>query len=60
MTNATRNEGKRAVVAEILRTLSARQPVAVVIEDVHWAGPLILAHLAGLRPPWRTAEGCLS
>ncbi len=46
MANATRNEGKRAVVAEILRSLSAKQPVAVVIEDIHWAGPLILAYLA--------------
>ena len=59
MTNATRNEGKRTVVAELLRTLSAKQPVAVVIEDIHWAGPLILAHLAKMAGALAESRGLL-
>jgi class 3 adenylate cyclase/tetratricopeptide (TPR) repeat protein len=59
MANATRNEGKRAVVADILRSLSAKQPVAVVIEDVHWAGPLILAYLARIAATLADCRGLL-
>ncbi len=59
MSNATRNEGKRAALAEILLTISARQPVAIVIEDVHWAGPLILAHLARIAATLADCRGLL-
>jgi class 3 adenylate cyclase/tetratricopeptide (TPR) repeat protein len=46
MTNAIRNEGKRTTLAELLRAASAEQPLAVIVEDIHWADPLSLAHLA--------------
>ena len=46
MSNATRNEGKRKLVGDLLRHVSARKPIVVVIEDIHWADPLILAHLS--------------
>jgi class 3 adenylate cyclase/tetratricopeptide (TPR) repeat protein len=46
MDNATRNEGKRTVVADLLRRISAKKPVVVIVEDVHWADPLVLTHLA--------------
>jgi class 3 adenylate cyclase/tetratricopeptide (TPR) repeat protein len=59
MSNATRNEGKRTVIAEILLTLSAKQPVVVVFEDVHWAGPLILAHLAKIAATLADCRGLL-
>jgi class 3 adenylate cyclase/tetratricopeptide (TPR) repeat protein len=59
MTNATRNEGKRAVVADLLRAISAKQPIAVVIEDIHWAGPLILAHLAKIAATLADSRGLL-
>jgi class 3 adenylate cyclase/tetratricopeptide (TPR) repeat protein len=59
MTNATRNEGKRAVVADLLRTLSVKQPVAVIIEDIHWASPLILAHLAKIAATLVDSRGLL-
>ena len=46
MTNATRNEGKRAVLAELLQARAVKQPLVLIVEDIHWADPLILAHLA--------------
>jgi class 3 adenylate cyclase/tetratricopeptide (TPR) repeat protein len=46
MTNAVRNEGKRTLVGDLLRHVSARQPIVVVVEDIHWADPLILVHLS--------------
>ena len=59
MTNATRNEGKQKVVAHLLRVLSAEQPVALVIEDIHWADPLILAHLATMAATVANCPGLL-
>jgi class 3 adenylate cyclase/tetratricopeptide (TPR) repeat protein len=55
MDNATRNEGKRTVVADLLRRVSAESPVVVVVEDVHWANPLMLTHLARIAA---TAAEC--
>ena len=46
MDNATRNEGKRTLVADLTRRVSAHEPVMVIVENVHWADPLMLAHLA--------------
>jgi class 3 adenylate cyclase/tetratricopeptide (TPR) repeat protein len=46
MDNAARNEGRRSVVAGLLHGLSEDQPVLVVVEDVHWAEPMLLTHLA--------------
>ena len=59
MTNTTRNEGKRAVFADLLRAHSAKQPVAVVIEDIHWAGSLVLAHLATMAATLADCRGLL-
>jgi class 3 adenylate cyclase/tetratricopeptide (TPR) repeat protein len=46
MDNATRNDGKRAVVADLIGRVSAASPIVVIVEDVHWADPLMLSHLA--------------
>ena len=46
MSNAARNEGKRKLVGDLLLHVSARKPIVIVIEDIHWADPLILAHLS--------------
>ncbi|MHA1153130.1 MAG: ATP-binding protein, partial [Alphaproteobacteria bacterium] len=46
MDNATRNGGKRAAVANLVRGASAAQPILVTVEDVHWADGLTLAQLA--------------
>jgi len=48
MDNAARNRGKQEVAVGLLTAAAARQPVLVTIEDIHWAGPITLQHLAGL------------
>jgi class 3 adenylate cyclase/tetratricopeptide (TPR) repeat protein len=48
MDNAARNRGKRATVASLVRGPSERQPLLLVVEDVHWADRLTLEHLATL------------
>jgi class 3 adenylate cyclase/tetratricopeptide (TPR) repeat protein len=48
MDNASRNRGKRATVARLVERASARKPRLLVVEDVHWADRLSLAHLAQL------------
>ncbi len=46
MDNATRNRGKREVVTGLIKAVSTRQPILAIVEDVHWADSLTLAHLA--------------
>ncbi len=48
MDNAKRNRGKQQVVSDLVTVCSARSPLLILIEDVHWAQPLTLAHLANL------------
>ncbi len=48
MDNQVRNTGSRETAATIVRQLSARQPVFLIVEDVHWATTHILDHLAEL------------
>lgn len=48
MDNATRNEGKQAVVSTLVTTESNTQPILTTVEDVHWADAITLAHLAAL------------
>jgi hypothetical protein len=48
MDNAARNDGKRAIVTDLLRGASAASPILVIVEDLHWADPLILTHLAAM------------
>ena len=48
MDNATRNDGKRAVVADLIRGASATSPILVIVEDVHWADPLMLTNVASM------------
>jgi class 3 adenylate cyclase/tetratricopeptide (TPR) repeat protein len=46
MENATRNQGKQTLVAGMVKRMSASQKLLISIEDVQWANPLTLAHLA--------------
>ncbi|MFQ5973823.1 MAG: adenylate/guanylate cyclase domain-containing protein, partial [Alphaproteobacteria bacterium] len=55
MENADRNRGKRETVARLVRNASRDRPLLLVIEDVHWADPLTLEHLAKLA---ETASEC--
>jgi tetratricopeptide (TPR) repeat protein len=48
MDNATRNEGKQRVVSKLLAATGSIQPILAVIENVHWADAITLAHLAAL------------
>jgi class 3 adenylate cyclase/tetratricopeptide (TPR) repeat protein len=48
MENSLRNEGKRAVVTRLLAEDARRQPLLVIVEDIHWADKLTLAHLAAM------------
>jgi class 3 adenylate cyclase/tetratricopeptide (TPR) repeat protein len=48
MDNETRNRGKRATLAALVRHAGARHPLLLVMEDVHWADPQTLAHLDAL------------
>ena len=44
----SRNRGKRETVCELFKRASATQPVMLMIEDLHWADAVTLAHLAAL------------
>jgi class 3 adenylate cyclase/tetratricopeptide (TPR) repeat protein len=48
MDNATRNRGKQETVAELVQWASRVRPVLILIEDVHWADPVVLAYTARL------------
>jgi class 3 adenylate cyclase/tetratricopeptide (TPR) repeat protein len=48
MDNATRGRGMRETVAALVRHASARAPVLLAVEDVHWADHGTLEHLASL------------
>ena len=48
MDRTARNRGQQAVVAQLVGRLSSRHPVLIVIEDIHWADPMTVAHLAAL------------
>jgi class 3 adenylate cyclase/predicted ATPase len=55
MDNATRNREKRELVAAIFAAASRDQPRLLIVEDVHWADELILAHLSAISA---TARDC--
>ena len=57
MENTTRNQGKQVVASALVSTGSSFSPLLVIVEDVHWADPLTLAHLAQLT---KTVAHCLA
>jgi class 3 adenylate cyclase/tetratricopeptide (TPR) repeat protein len=59
MDNAGRNRGQRETLAELVQRLSARRPLLLVVEDVHWADRPTLDHLAGLAQTVVTAPALL-
>jgi class 3 adenylate cyclase/tetratricopeptide (TPR) repeat protein len=48
MDNVNRNRGKQEVLADLVRGISAETPLLIMIEDLHWADDLVLAHAARL------------
>ena len=48
MDNSVRNDGKCETVAALVQSLSDRQPLFLIIEDLHWADRLVVEQLAVL------------
>ncbi|MDJ0955775.1 MAG: adenylate/guanylate cyclase domain-containing protein [Arenicellales bacterium] len=46
MDNTRRTEGKKALVVDLIRNLSAQQPRILVVEDIHWSDAATLDYLA--------------
>ncbi len=59
MDNAARNRGKRALVAGLVEDACRRGPVMIVVEDLHWADPLVLGHLGAIAVAAGNAAGLL-
>ncbi len=55
MDNEIRNQGKQKVVSSLVIKASAEQPLMVVVEDIHWANRLTLAHISNLA---KTVSNC--
>jgi class 3 adenylate cyclase/tetratricopeptide (TPR) repeat protein len=55
MDGAARNAGKRRVAAQLVERASHAAPRVLVVEDLHWADPLTLAHVAELA---KAAASC--
>jgi class 3 adenylate cyclase/tetratricopeptide (TPR) repeat protein len=55
MDGAMRSGGMRETVAALVRRASARAPILLAVEDVHWADQATLDHLANLAA---TAADC--
>ena len=48
MDNDVRNTGKQTLVARLVESAGRARPLLILIEDVHWAEGVTLAHLAAL------------
>jgi class 3 adenylate cyclase/tetratricopeptide (TPR) repeat protein len=48
MDNLVRNRGKQRVAADLVRAISATEPILLIVEDLHWAEPLTLDNLAAI------------
>jgi tetratricopeptide (TPR) repeat protein len=59
MDNAARNRGKRAVAAAVAANAVRRGPTLLIVEDLHWADPLVLAHLAAFASAMADGPGLL-
>ncbi len=54
MDNATRARRTAEAVADLVARAAARQPLLIVVEDIHWASPLLLSCLAAMAVATRT------
>ncbi|HLW90002.1 MAG TPA: adenylate/guanylate cyclase domain-containing protein [Roseiarcus sp.] len=60
MDNAARNRGKRAVATAVVAEACRRAPTLIVVEDLHWADPQTLAHLAAFASAMAAGPGLLA
>jgi tetratricopeptide (TPR) repeat protein len=59
MDNAARNRGKRAVATAVAAHACRSGPTLIVVEDLHWADPQVLAHLAAIASAMTEGAGLL-
>ena len=59
MDNATRNRGKRAVAAAVAAHACRSGPTLIIVEDLHWADPQVLAHLSAIASAMAEGAGLL-
>ena len=60
MDNAARNHGKRALVGALTEDACRRNPVMIIVEDVHWADPRVMDHLAAIASAVANGPGLLA
>ena len=59
MDDARRSTGKRRVLAGLVERVSRRQPLLLVVEDLHWAEAPVLTYLARLTTTVATCRALL-
>ncbi len=59
MDNNTRNRRKLALTAAIAANAVRRRPSLLIVEDLHWADQLVLAHLAAFASAMADGPGLL-
>ena len=59
MDGAARNRGKRAVAMAVVAHVCRSSPTLIVVEDLHWADPQVLSHLAAIAPALAEGAGLL-
>ena len=59
MDNTTRDRGKQQVVADLVTRASAECPLLLTVEDLHWARPITLGHLATMTATVRDRPAVL-
>jgi tetratricopeptide (TPR) repeat protein len=59
MDNAARSRGKRAVAAAVAAQACRRSPILIIVEDLHWADPQVLAHLSAIASAMAEGAGLL-
>ncbi|HYM03125.1 MAG TPA: adenylate/guanylate cyclase domain-containing protein [Stellaceae bacterium] len=59
MDNNVRNRGKREVAARLVDAVGRRQPILMVVEDLHWADPATLSYLASIATAVRGVPAML-
>ena len=60
MDNAARNRGKRAVASAVAAHACRSGPILIIVKDLHWADPQVLAHLAALASAMADGPGLLA
>ena len=60
MDNAARNRGKRAAASAVASHACRSGPTLIIVEDLHWADPQVLAHLSAVASAMADGPGLLA